>query len=84
MISVSHAEPYILLVKDDQTIAILTMDESGDLEILEAGNATNTNTVLSGSLYDDANDILRLDFPEDEDISNVLMFLLTAAGGLHV
>ena len=41
---------------------------------------------MSGSLYEDPNDALRLEFPEDSDdeASNVLMFLLSTAGGLQV
>lgn len=37
-------------------------------------------------MYEDSNDALRLDYPEDEDdeVGNVLLFLLSVTGGLHV
>ena len=37
-------------------------------------------------MYEDFNDALRLEYPEDEneDVGNVLMFLLSTAGGMHV
>lgn len=40
----------------------------------------------SGCMYEDLNDAMRLDYPEDEndEVGNVLLFLLSAAGGLHV
>lgn len=62
---------------------VLTTDERGEID-------DTTKQVeghwLSGSLYEDSNDILRLEYPEesDEEAGNVLMFLLSAAGGLQV
>lgn len=62
---------------------VLDTDERGEID-------DTTKQVeghwLSGSLYEDSNDILRLDYPEesDEEAGNVLMFLLSTAGGLQV
>ena len=41
---------------------------------------------MSGSLYEDSSDVLRLEFPEEseDEAGNVLMFLLSAKGGLQV
>ena len=73
----------MILIKDDKCLTILSSDETGDLEILENEKSLANTQWASGSLYDDANDALRLEF-EGEDDSNVLLFLLTASGGLHV
>ena len=84
MVAASFADPYVLLVKDDQSMSILAADESGDLEELQQGEKIKNEKWNSGSLYDDANDALRLEFSEDEEASNVLLFLLTSHGGLQV
>ena len=73
-----------MVVRDDRSIKVLVADESGDLEEVEQGHSLRATRWTSGSLYDDANDILRLEFGDEDDASNVLLFLLTAEGGLHV
>ena len=84
--SASFADPYVLLVKDDQSLTILTVDESGDLDEVEQSGEFNGARWLSGSLYEDSSDVLRLDYgsEDEEEASNVLMFLLSASGGLQV
>ena len=64
----------------------LKADETGDLEELERGDAVSKPKWLSGSLYEDSNDVLRLESGEEDDdeAGNVLMFLLAAGGGLQV
>ncbi len=83
--SASFADPYILLLKDDASITILTADESGDLdEVDQSGKLKGQWT--SGSLYEDSDDLLRLEYGEDseDEAGNVLMFLLSTTGGLNV
>jgi len=65
---------------------VLTEDDSGDLEIVTKGNALKDGKWLSGSLYEDSNDVLRLEYPEEseDEAGNVLLFLLSATGGLQV
>ncbi|KAG7005916.1 protein CFT1 [Physcia stellaris] len=87
VVNSSFVEPFILLTMDDCTIHIASLDESGDLELLEQGERLLSGKWLSGSLYDDTNDIFRLqydDADDEEEAGNVLMFLLSNAGGLHV
>lgn len=86
IISASFADPYVLLVRDDASVMILKADESGDLDEIERGDELLITKWLSGSLYEDADDSFRLG-PDDEtedDTANVLMFLLSADGGLYV
>ncbi|KAL9129800.1 MAG: hypothetical protein Q9217_001837 [Psora testacea] len=82
----SFADPYVLLNKDDKSVTILTADENGDLDEVEQGEKLKDTQWLSSSLYEDSNDVLRLDYgsDDDEEASNVLMFLLSATGGLQV
>ena len=85
--SASFVDPFILLTMDDCTIRVASLDESGDLELLEQKDNLLSGRWLSGSLYEDANDVFRLQYDDDDEdgeAGNVLMFLLSAAGGLHV
>ncbi len=83
IISASFTDPHVLVLRDDFSAIVLTTDERGEIDdtIKQVEGSW-----LSGSLYEDSNDILRLDYPEesDEDAGNVLMFLLSTAGGLQV
>lgn len=83
VISASFTDPYVLAIRDDSSAVILTSDERGEFDdtIKEVKGQW-----LSGSLYEDSNDVLRLEYPEDsdEEAGNVLMFLLSTAGGLQV
>lgn len=85
-IKASFADPYILLFRDNSSVMVLGADESGDLDEIELGETLQENQWLSGSLYDDANDTFCLEIQDDEEeeFGNVLMFLLTVAGGLYV
>ncbi len=86
VVSASFADPYVLLVRDDLSAVLLTEDESGDLDEVATGEAFRKGKWVSGSLFEDSNDVLRLEYPEDSDdeAGNVLLFLLSAIGGLQV
>ena len=86
VVSASFADPYVLLIRDDLSAILLTEDESGDIDEVARGEAFRRGKWLSGSLFEDSNDILRLEYPEesDDEAGNVLLFLLTAIGGLQV
>lgn len=65
---------------------VLRADESGDLDEVEQGHSLKTKGIKSGSLYEDSNDVFRLESDEEiEEVwGNILMFLLTVEGGLLV
>ena len=66
---------------------VLNADESGDLDEVERGEALQQNEWVSGSLYDDSSDTFRLESDysdDDEEVGNVLLFVLSVAGGLYV
>jgi hypothetical protein len=82
----AFADPYVLLLRDDLSIMVLKADESGDLDEIDQGKASRETKWVSGSLYEDSNDVLRLESDDDNDdeAGNVLMFLLNSHGGLEV
>lgn len=71
------------MIRDDLSAVVLTADERGEFD---ETNREVTGQWLSGSLYEDSNDVLRLEYPDDseDEAGNVLMFLLSVAGGLQV
>lgn len=79
-------EPFVLLTRDDFSLCVLGPDDNGDLDLLNEEGALAQGDWLSGSLYDDTNDVFRLQYDdvEDEEAGHVLMFLLSTTGGLHV
>lgn len=82
----AFADPYVMLLRDDLSIMVLKADESGDLDEVEQGKASQETKWVSGSLYEDSNDVLRLESDEDDEdeAGNVLIFLLNSHGGLEV
>ncbi|KAL8945889.1 MAG: hypothetical protein Q9222_007636, partial [Ikaeria aurantiellina] len=86
VVSSSFTDPYVLLVRDDESAMVLRVDESGDLDEVEQGDDLRKTGFRSGSLYEDSNDVFRLEseIEIEDDAGNVLMFLLTVGGGLQI
>ncbi|KAL8824130.1 MAG: hypothetical protein Q9170_008244, partial [Blastenia crenularia] len=86
VVSASFADPYVLLILDDEKIMVLRADESGDLDQVEQGATLEQKGFEAGSLYEDSNDVFRLEseMEIEDDAGNVLMFLLTIGGGLQI
>ena len=82
--SASFSDPYVLVIKDDTTMIVLKVESTGDIEEVELEGSLATNNYISGCLYEDSNDVFRLEADETEDYEagNILMFLLTVGGGL--
>ncbi|EXJ58311.1 hypothetical protein A1O7_05736 [Cladophialophora yegresii CBS 114405] len=55
----AFAEPYLALVKDDGTMALLKADKAGELDEVGHPTAFKDKTVLSVSLYHDPGDFFR-------------------------
>ncbi|KAJ9669033.1 mRNA cleavage and polyadenylation factor subunit [Coniosporium apollinis] len=73
IISVSFADPYILVLRDDSSVIVLQADDSGDIEEIERGDAILATRWLSGSIYKS---------PVTDN--KALVCLLSAEGGLHI
>lgn len=86
IVSTSFADPYVLVVRDDASIMVLEVDDSGDLDEVERGDILLATKWLTGSLYKDSKgtfSILQKDQSQTTD-TNVFLFLLAATGGLQV
>ena len=87
VVGASFAEPYLLLLRDDSTIVILKADDAGELEEVESQSMLAGGKWVSGSLFDDSNDVFRLESNEedmDDEGGSILLFLLNIDGGLLV
>ncbi|MCJ1313039.1 mRNA cleavage and polyadenylation factor subunit [Agyrium rufum] len=86
VVEASFSEPYILLVLSDQSVRLLKAEDTGDLEEIEGMDYFKGHHWISGSLYDDANDLFRLEPEEenDDEGGNVLMFLIEEGSGLKI
>ncbi|KAK8075215.1 CPSF A subunit region [Apiospora hydei] len=87
VVSASISDRYLLLVRDDSSIFVAGIDNNLELEELEKEDDTIMATKwLSGCLYEDTAHTFTL-APTDKGSKpgeNVVMFLLSGAGALHV
>lgn len=87
IISASFADPFVLLIRDDASIFVAQCGEDNDLEELEkVDDAILATKWLAGSLYWDYMGVFA-SVQSDKGIKageNVMMFLLSAEGALHV
>lgn len=86
VVSASFADPYLLLVRDDASIFMISCDDDIELEEMERGDALLSTKWLSGSLYTDTSNIFGNDYTRTAktDGTCVFMFLLSSVGALHV
>jgi cleavage and polyadenylation specificity factor subunit 1 len=86
VISANIVDPYLLLIRDDSSAYLASIDKNNELEEVEKEDAFLVSTKwLSGCLYRDHSGIFggqaERGSKKEEDI---LMFLLSAAGALYV
>lgn len=87
IISASFADPFVLLIRDDASIFIAQCDDDNELEELDRADDTLLSTKwLAGCLYWDSMGVFASN-RSDKGIKvgeNVMMFLLSAGGALHI
>ena len=87
IISASFADPFILLLRDDSSIFVAQCDDNNELEEIEReDNALLATKWLTGCLYTDSTGVF-VNVQSDKGQKageNVMMFLLSAGGALHV
>ncbi|KAK7985393.1 hypothetical protein PG988_003015 [Apiospora saccharicola] len=87
VVSASISDSFLLLVRDDSSIFVAGIDNNLELEEIEKEDDTILATKwLSGCLYEDTSHAFTL-APTDKGSKpgeNVVMFLLSGAGALHV
>ncbi|KAI9047701.1 hypothetical protein LZ554_008411 [Drepanopeziza brunnea f. sp. 'monogermtubi'] len=87
IVSASFADPYLLLFRDDSSIFVAQSDENNELEEIEReDDALLATKWLTGCLYTDSRGVFA---PVQSDKGqkveeNVMMFLLSAGGALHI
>ncbi|EKD18229.1 uncharacterized protein L3040_007600 [Drepanopeziza brunnea f. sp. 'multigermtubi'] len=87
IVSASFADPYLLLFRDDSSIFVAQSDENNELEEIEReDDALLATKWLTGCLYADSRGVFA---PVQSDKGqkveeNVMMFLLSAGGALHI
>ncbi|EER40763.1 cleavage factor two protein 1 [Histoplasma capsulatum var. duboisii H88] len=86
VVHTSFADPYVLIIRDDQSILLLQADESGDLDEAETDGIINSTTWISGSLYQDKYRSFNSyeGPPNMKQSDNVLLFLLSSESKLYV
>ena len=83
VLSASIADPHLLLIRDDGSIFIASIDKSNEMEEVEKPDGDISSTKWSsGCLYEDTNGLFQN--TQGEEKGAVMMFLLNAAGVLHV
>jgi cleavage and polyadenylation specificity factor subunit 1 len=87
VVSASLADPFLLLLRDDASIYVAKCDDDNDLEEVEREDDTLLTTRwLAGCLYSDITGVFTT-IQSDKGHKtgeNVMMFLLSATGALHV
>ena len=86
VVKASFAEPYLLLILNDLSANVLKVEESGEIEEVDIPDSFKEQQWTSGSLFDDANDVFRLEseIEVEDEAGSVLLFLLSIEGGLKV
>lgn len=70
----SIIDPFLMAIRSDQTVQVLSMDSDGELQEVEMGAPLSTLKLKSGCLYKEAN----------QASNEALLWLLDIEGGLHV
>ncbi|KAL2814743.1 CPSF A subunit region-domain-containing protein [Aspergillus granulosus] len=78
-VSASIADPYLAIIRDDSSLLLLQLDESGDLDEAIVSEDTATRKWLSASLYLDKNGFFALSGPNTANSpqSSMVLFLLS-------
>ena len=72
----SFAGPYLLIIKDDQSLLLLQADESGDLDEVTLNETITSCSWLSGTLYVDKTEAFRTQSDNQDGDHDVILFLL--------
>jgi len=85
IVSASFADPFLLLFRDDSSIYVAQCDDDNELEELEREDDKLLATKwLTGCLYTDSTGVFKTPKKGRKPGENVMMFLLSAGGALHV
>lgn len=80
-ISASIEDPFLLIMRDDHTVYVASIDKYMEIEELEKPAQLSNTKWISGCLYKDMTGMFISDAPSDK---NVVMFLLSSSGDLSL
>jgi cleavage and polyadenylation specificity factor subunit 1 len=85
VIGTSFCDPYVLVVRDDDSILVLEMDENGDLDAIPRSDSASSQW-RSGSLYKDTTGKFTGDEgkPDAQHRNTILLLLLSTRQTLQV
>lgn len=82
-LSASIADPYLLLIRDDGSVFVASIDKHNEMEEVEKPEGPLSSTKWSsGCLYKDSSGIFQETKGENTDA--IMMFLLSTTGALHI
>lgn len=85
VLSASICDPYLLLIRDDASAFVAYMNSYHELEEVEKEESPLASTKwVSGCLYSDTTALFGKGQGGDKNPGDIYMFLLSAAGALHV
>lgn len=87
VISASISDPYLLLVRDDNSVVVAQIDSNNELEEVDkTGNALLSTKWQTGCLYNDTKGTFHSSAGDKgvDTSGKVMMFLLSSTGALHV
>lgn len=84
--SASIADPYLLLIRDDNSIFLAQIDNNNELEEVEKMDTTLQNSKWhAGCLYTDTTGAFQPNTSDKgAETEKIMMFLLSSTGALHV
>ena len=84
--SASIADPYLLLIRDDNSILLAQIDSNNELEEVEKMDAAlQTTKWHAGCLYADTKGAFQPSVGDKgAETEKIMMFLLSSTGALHV
>ena len=83
-VSVSFADPYLAILRDDSTLLLLQADDSGDVDETALNEEVTSNKWISCCLYHDSSGIFNLTDRNNDPQSGTLLFLLSTDSKLFV
>ena len=85
--SASISDQYLLLIREDNSIYLAQMDKNHELEEMDKSDSVKSGKWVAGCLYNDTKGVFQAsptDAATKEITPQVMMFLLTVSGALHV
>jgi cleavage and polyadenylation specificity factor subunit 1 len=78
-VGASIADPYLAIIRDDSSLLLLQVDESGDLDEVTVPDDAAARRWLSASIYFDKNDFFALSKPNTANSpeGSTVLFLLS-------